>query len=143
MSEHQRSYKELSELRTFSERFQYLKIQGTVGVDTFGHDRYLNQIFYHDPDWRAFRRKIIIRDNGCDLGDPTRPILGEKIVIHHINPVTPDDIKNRRWEVLLNPDNAVCASDRTHKAIHYSDEKLLRQQDPIERKPNDTIPWKL
>lgn len=142
MLELRKSYMELSRLETFDEKFRYLKLHGKVGIDTFGFDRWLNQVFYHSIEWKRFRRDIIIRDNGCDLGDPSRPIIGEKIIIHHINPLEVSDLEERRVEALLNPENAISTTDSTHKAIHYSDESILRR-DPIERRPNDTIPWKL
>ena len=136
-----RSYRELSRLKTFEERFEYLRMNGTVGSDTFGFDRYLNQAFYTSPEWKRFRRSVIIRDNGCDLGVEGRGILGEKIIIHHINPLTMEDLTERRSEALMNMDNVICVSHMTHQAIHYGDESLL-PKDPTERRPGDTCPWK-
>jgi len=134
-----RSYSELIKLKTFKERYEYLKLSGAVGEDTFGLERYLNQKFYGTPEWQSFRREIIIRDGGCDLGCEDREI-GSRIEIHHINPITPDDIRDHA-PCLLDPENAICTSSWTHKAIHYGDISLL-PQDPIERRPNDTCPWK-
>lgn len=134
-----RRYSELIRIPTFAERFEYLKLVGFVGKDTFGFDRYLNQKFYHSDPWRSLRNEIIIRDNGCDLGIPGREIE-EGIIIHHMNPVNLDDIVNYT-EYLTNPDYLICVSDRTHKAIHYGNgDKLLR--DPIRRSRFDTCPWK-
>ena len=134
-----RTYSELIILPTFEERFRYLQLGGKVGEDTFGSDRYLNQIFYTSPEWRRVRRDIIVRDNGCDLGIQDREIH-ELITIHHLNPISIDDILNRS-EFLLNPDYLICTCDLTHKAIHYGDESLLITA-PIERRPNDTCPWR-
>lgn len=134
-----RTYSDLIQLPTYKERFEYLKLLGEVGKDTFGFDRYLNQSFYKSPIWRKIRNEVILRDNGCDLAHPDFPIAG-KIIIHHMNPVDTDDIVYQR-EVLLNPDFLVCVSHITHNAIHYGDMELL-PFDPIERKPNDTCPWR-
>lgn len=140
MQQFKRSYKELSRLKTFQERYEYLRLKGDVGKDTFGFDRYLNQAFYSSPEWRSFRHSVIIRDNGCDLGDPEHEIRGDRIIIHHINPLTVKDLEDRS-DALFDMNNVVCVSDRTHKAIHYGDDGLL-PQNPIERKPGDTCPWK-
>ena len=134
-----RSYSELINLPTFKERYRYLKLGGKVGEDTFGHARFLNQIFYQSPEWRRFRRDIIIRDNGCDLGIEGRTI-NDRIYIHHLNPMTLDDIQNRN-PMLLDPENAIAVSFGTHQAIHYGDESLLSIDIP-ERRPNDTCPWR-
>ena len=134
-----RTYSDLIQLPTYKERFEYLKLLGEVGKDTFGFDRYLNQNFYKSPIWRKIRNEVILRDNGCDLSHQDFPIAG-KIIIHHMNPVDTDDIVYQR-EVLLNPDYLVCVSHATHNAIHYGDVELL-PSDPIERKPNDTCPWR-
>lgn len=134
-----RTYSELIQLKTFEERFEYLKLDGTVGESTFGFDRYLNQMFYTSIEWRNFRRDIILRDNGCDLAIPGLDIIG-KIFIHHLNPLTKEDILNRT-EYLMNPEFVVCASKLTHDAIHYGDSNLL-PKGPIERKRNDTCPWR-
>jgi len=134
-----KTYSELMSFKTFEERYRYLRIRGEVGAETFGSDRYLNQIFYSSKEWKKFRRDIIIRDMGCDLGIEDREINGQ-IFIHHINPITIDDILHRR-SCLTDPENAICVSFNTHQAIHYGDENLLIQE-PIERTPNDTCPWK-
>lgn len=134
-----KTYSELMSLKTFEERYRYLRIHGEVGAETFGCDRYLNQVFYSSPEWKRFRRAIIIRDMGCDLGIEDREING-LIIIHHINPITIDDILQRR-ECLMDPENVICVSFNTHQAIHYGDENLLIQG-PIERTMNDTCPWK-
>lgn len=134
-----RTYSELIQLKTFEERFEYLKLDGTVGESTFGFDRYLNQMFYTSIEWRNFRRDIILRDNGCDLAIPGLDIIG-KIFIHHLNPLTKEDILNRT-EYLMNPEFVVCTSKLTHDGIHYGDSNLL-PKGPIERKRNDTCPWR-
>ena len=134
-----RTYSELITLPTFEERFRYLQLGGKVGEDTFGHDRYLNQMFYTSDEWRRIRRDVIVRDNGCDLGIQDREIHG-LIIIHHMNPITIEDIINRS-EFLLNPESLISTVKNTHDAIHFSDERILIT-DPIERRPNDTCPWK-
>lgn len=134
-----KTYSELITLLTFEERFRYLKLDGIVGEDTFGFDRYLNQIFYTSPEWRRIRRDVIVRDNGCDLGILDREIHG-LITVHHLNPISVDDILNRT-DILLNPEYLICVSDLTHKAIHYGDERLLITA-PVERRPNDMCPWR-
>ena len=132
-------YSELVKLNTFEERFQYLSLNGSVGKDTFGYDRYLNQKFYKSNIWKRIRRDVIIRDNGCDLGIPGRE-LDNGIYIHHMNPVTREDILNQT-DLLLNPEFLICVSDITHNAIHYGDGGKLFL-DPLERRKNDTCPWK-
>ena len=134
-----RTYSDLITLPTFEERFKYLQLGGKVGEDTFGHDRYLNQMFYTSDEWRRIRRDVIVRDNGCDLGIQDREIHG-LIIIHHMNPITIEDIINRS-EFLLNPEYLISTVKNTHDAIHFSDERILIT-DPIERRPNDTCPWK-
>ena len=134
-----RTYEELSRLKTFEERFEYLKLNGEVGKDTFGFDRIFNQIFYKSKEWRSVRNQVIIRDNGCDLGLEGHDIYG-KIIIHHMNPISIKDIENNS-EFLLNSDYLICTSHNTHNAIHYSDESLLFQT-PAERCMNDTCPWR-
>lgn len=136
----QRSYKQLLRLPTFDERYEYLRLGGIVGKSTFGFDRYLNQSLYTSDEWKSFRNQIIIRDNGCDLGIEGRDILGDRIIIHHINPLTVEDVEERS-PVIFDPDNVICVSHMTHQAIHYGDQSLL-PKDPIERKPYDTCPWK-
>lgn len=134
-----KTYSELIRLPTFEDRFEYLKLKGSVGKDTFGHDRYLNQVFYSSMEWRRLRDKIIIRDNGCDLGVEGREI-GGKVYIHHLNPLSTNDILTHS-EYLVNPEYLICVSFETHNAIHYGDINLL-PRDPIERKRNDTCPWR-
>ena len=134
-----RTYSELIKLPTFEERFQYLKLDGDVGVETFGFDRYLNQACYSSDEWKSIRNQVIIRDNGCDLGIEGREIY-KRIIIHHMNPITKEDLLYRT-EYLLNPEYMICTMKNTHDAIHYGDENLLFK-DPIERKPNDTCPWR-
>lgn len=134
-----RTYSELITLPTFEERFQYLKLDGDVGVETFGFDRYLNQAFYSSDEWKSIRNQVIIRDNGCDLGIEGREIY-KRIVIHHMNPITKEDLLYKT-EYLLNPEYLICTIKATHDAIHYGDENLLLKG-PIERKPNDTCPWR-
>lgn len=134
-----RTYSELITIPTFEERFRYLKLDGVIGKETFGFDRYLNQIFYKSDEWKAIRRHVILRDNGCDLGVEGRDIYG-RILIHHMNPITKEDILNRSG-LLLNPEYLICTVKNTHDAIHYGDESLL-MKDPIKRRKNDTCPWK-
>lgn len=134
-----KTYSEMILHTTFLERFRYLQIGGIVGAETFGFDRYLNQSLYRTAEWKRFRNEIIVRDNGCDLGCDDREIHG-KILVHHINPISADDIVNRHG-CVFDPDNVVCVSLDTHNAIHYGDEDLL-MLGPIERKPNDTCPWR-
>lgn len=135
-----RTYSELITLPTFEERYQYLKLNGVVGEETFGFDRYLNQAFYQrDPEWLKVRDYVIVRDNGCDLGIPDREIYG-KILVHHMNPISKEDIL-KRSSFLLNPEYLICTIKSTHDAIHYGDENLLFTA-PIERRPNDCCPWK-
>lgn len=138
-----RTYTEMISLPTFEERFEYLRLDGQVGEATFGYDRWLNQQFYHlDKDWKAARRKVIIRDNGCDLAFEDRPIPnGTRILIHHINPITITDIQTRSSR-LFDLENLVCTVESTHNAIHYGDANLLVPSKPISRSPNDTCPWR-
>lgn len=138
MQQFKRSYRELSRLPTFEERYRYLRLQGKVGKDTFGFDRYLNQALYSSVEWKRFRREILIRDDGCDLGIPDRLIAG-KVLIHHINPLSIEDIE-KRSSVIFDPNNVICVSHMTHQAIHYGDENLL-PKDPVVRRPGDHCPW--
>lgn len=134
-----RTYSELKRIETFEGRYEYLKLFGKVGVETFGTDRYLNQILYHSQRWKRVRQKVIIRDNGCDLGVDGRDITYQ-IIIHHMNPITVDDIlEERDW--IFDPEFLISTSVYTHKAIHFGDESLLPKL-PIERRPFDTCPWK-
>lgn len=134
-----RTYSELIKLKTFKDRFEYLKLDGIVGEETFGFDRYMNQIFYKSREWASVRRSVIIRDNGCDLGVEGYEIHG-KILIHHMNPINLSDIVHKTDE-LLNPDYLITTVLSTHNAIHYGDASLLPVL-PIERRANDTCPWK-
>lgn len=134
-----RTYSELVRLPTFEERFRYLKLDGLVGKDTFGFDRYLNQEFYRSKEWKEVRDFVIVRDNGCDLGMDGYEIVG-RIYIHHMNPITVNDIVHSS-EFLLNPDYLICVSHNTHNAVHYGDGDLLVTA-PVERRKNDTCPWK-
>ena len=134
-----RTYSELSRLKTFKERFEYLKLDGLIGEETFGWDRYLNQVFYKSPEWRSTRDKIIVRDNGRDLGVEGYDIFG-KIIIHHMNPMSLSDIANRNPDIF-NPEYLICVSHETHNAIHYGDTNQLNLG-PIERTANDTCPWR-
>lgn len=134
-----KTYSELITLPTFEERFNYLRLDGRVGEETFGFDRYMNQMFYRSDEWRALRDRIIIRDNGCDLGIEDREIYG-RIIIHHMNPITKEDIRTRS-DLLLNPEYLICTIKSTHDAIHYGDGSLLFTA-PITRTKNDTCPWR-
>ena len=134
-----RTYSELVQLPTFKERFKYLSLDGTVGRETFGYDRYINQKFYKSPEWKRLRDFLIVRDNGCDLALDGFEIFG-KILIHHLNPITKNDILNQT-EFLMNPEYLVCTTFDTHNAIHYGDSKLLRQPSYVERRPGDTKLW--
>ncbi len=137
-----RTYTELMTLPDFLSRYEYLRLPGRVGEDTFGYDRWINQDFYTSREWRRFRRQIISRDLGCDLACPDRPFLnGELVTIHHMNPITIDDIVNAS-EFLMNPEYVIATSDNTHRAIHYGDRSLLKQFEPVVRRPNDTVPWR-
>ena len=139
MKNERKTYNELITLPTFEERFEYLKLDGIVGEETFGFDRYLNQVFYKSKEWRSVRDYVINRDNGCDLGIEGREIYG-RILIHHMNPISKADIL-KRTDLLLNPDYLICTIKNTHDAIHYSDKSLLVTE-PIIRTKNDTCPWR-
>lgn len=135
-----RTYSELANLSTFEERYRYLRLQGRVGRDTFGFDRWINQKFYQrSPEWRSVRNKVILRDNGCDLGIAGREIFG-KVIVHHMNPIRKEDLDHMS-DFLLNPEFLISTTHETHNAIHYGDENLL-MKDPVERTPYDTCPWK-
>lgn len=134
-----KTYTELIRFKTLEERYRYLRIGGRVGEETFGFDRWMNQVFYKDQRWRDIRDEVITRDNGCDLGIEGYDIRG-KIFVHHMNPVTKDDILYN-FDSLLNPEFLISTSKRTHDAIHYGNEDLLPQS-PIVRTRNDTCPWK-
>lgn len=134
-----RTYSELISLPTFEERFRYLKLGGKLGESTFGFQRWLNQEFYHSPEWLSFRDKVILRDNGCDLGIAGHEIFGSAL-IHHLNPITYEDIVNRN-ACIFDLNNVICTQLITHNAIHYGDEKLIISA-PIQRSRNDTCPWR-
>ena len=134
-----KTYSELIKLSSFEDRYRYLKLSGRIGEDTFGFDRYLNQIFYRSQKWKSVRDFVIIRDNGCDLGMDDREIYG-KILIHHMNPITIKDIE-KESDFLLDPEYLICVSHNTHNAIHYGDSSILKKNILVERKPNDTKLW--
>ena len=134
-----RTYSELILLPTFEERFKYLQLNGRVGDDTFGFDRYINQNFYRSAEWKRIRDQVIMRDNGCDLALKGYEIYG-RILIHHMNPITAKDVE-LSTEYLMNPEYLICVTHNTHNAIHYGDEKLINKG-PIVRTKNDTCPWK-
>ena len=136
-----RTYSELITLETFEERFLYLKLDGSIGEDTFGFDRYLNQLFYRSPEWKQVRNFVITRDMGCDLAIPDHEIMNQQILIHHMNPLTKEDIINKS-DYLLNPEYLICTTKKTHNAIHYGDERILDQIVPIVRTKNDQCPWR-
>lgn len=135
-----KTYSELILIPTFIERYRYLKLQGKVGDDTFGYDRYLNQQFYKSREWKRVRDEVIVRDNGFDLGMEDREITS-RIIVHHINPISKNDIKNGT-DILLNPEFLISVSKQTHDAIHYGDEQLLYLNEFAERTKNDTCPWR-
>lgn len=140
MTTKMRTYTELQKLKTFEERFEYLKLDGVVGDRTFGGSRWVNQIFYQQiPEWKEARRKAIVRDLGCELGLADYPIRG-RIIVHHMNPITKQDILERS-ELVLDPEYLICVSQLTHDAIHYGDAELLPKKYE-ERRPGDTCPWK-
>lgn len=134
-----KTYSELISLSTFEDRFNYLRLNGKVGRDTFGIDRYLNQVLYVSPEWRQFRNQIVLRDNGCDLRLEGYEIFGQ-IIVHHIDPITVDDVVNRS-EKLFDPNNVVCVSLDTHNGIHYGTDTFIHRV-PKDRSPMDTCPWK-
>ena len=134
-----RTYSELILLPTFEERFKYLQLNGRVGDDTFGFDRYINQNFYRSAEWKRIRDLVIMRDNGCDLALEGYEIYG-RILIHHMNPITVKDVE-LNTEYLMNPEYLICVTHNTHNAIHYGDEKLINKA-PVVRTKNDTCPWK-
>lgn len=139
MSRGIRTYSELITIKSFEERYEYLRLGGSVGENTFGGSRYLNQLLYQSPEWRKIRRQVILRDNGYDLAHEDRPIAST-IYVHHMNPITIDDIKQRR-RCVFDPENLISASFDTHEAIHYGDDGLIKK-DFVARKPFDTCPWR-
>lgn len=133
-----RTYSELQQLTTFEERFDYLVLSGQVGVETFGFDRWINQSFYTSTEWRGARRNVILRDQGCDLGVEGYEIYGG-LVVHHMNPMTPEDIiHNESW--ILDPEYLITTTSETHNAIHFGDRSKLRTP-YVERSPGDTKLW--
>jgi len=137
---YKRCYSELIRIPTFLERFEYLKIHGSIGVETFGFNRYLNQALYgKSKEWKQIRREVIVRDQGFDLGCPDHPLAGT-VIVHHMNPITEQDILDRNPDVM-NPEYLISTCITTHNAIHYGDESIL-MKDPVIRKENDTIPWR-
>ncbi len=136
-----KTYSELIKIPDFLGRYNYLKCTSYVGQETFGFDRWLNQVFYKSPEWRRLREIVIVRDGGCDLGIEDRLITG-RIIIHHINPILKEDIVNRNLDSILNAEYLICCSHSTHEAIHYGNEGILTPDKIPERKPDDTIPWR-
>lgn len=134
-----RTYSELIKFDSFKDRFNYLQLDGSVGSETFGYDRYMNQMFYRSHEWKSIRDEVIIRDNGCDLGVDGYDIHG-RIYIHHMNPIMLKDIEEQT-DLLMNPEYLIATTHSTHNAIHYGDEDLLPLL-PRERTANDTCPWK-
>lgn len=134
-----RRYSELIRFDSFLDRYNYLQLKGQVGLDTFGLDRYLNQTLYRSSRWRRTRDKVILRDNGCDLGYEGFDIF-DKIIVHHMNPLSIEDIEDDVDEIY-DPEFLICCSFNTHNAIHYGDERLLPQL-PVDRRPGDTCPWR-
>ena len=134
-----RVYSELIHLKTFEERYQYLRLDGTVGIETFGFERYNNQEFYKSKEWKAVRDFVIVRDMGWDMGVEGYAIIG-KVMVHHMNPIGLNDIRNRS-DFLLNPDYLMSTSHDTHNAIHYGNDVLLAKE-PVIRSKNDTCPWR-
>ena len=135
-----KTYTELSQFTTFKDRFEYLKLNGQVGKDTFGFDRVFNQRFYRSREWRNCRNYVIDRDRGCDLGIDGFEIVGQNILIHHMNPISLEDLE-KHTDLLLNPEYLISVTHNTHNAIHYGDSTLLVTA-PIVRSPNDTCPWR-
>ena len=134
-----RTYADLSEIVTFEERYEYLRLDGSVGESTFGYDRYINQAFYKTAMWKRARQLVVIRDNGCDLGIDGYEIHG-KVLIHHMNPISRDDLLSFNRDII-DTRFLICTSERTHQAIHYGDRSLLPQI-PVTRRPGDTILWR-
>lgn len=133
-----RTYSSLKKLKTFNDRYDYLRLSGVVGRETFGFDRYLNQMLYKSKRWAHARDEVIFRDEGCDLGMEGYQI-NDRILVHHMNPITIDDIEEE-GDIVFNPEFLICTSSNTHLAIHYGDESLLPKL-PIKRTPNDTRLW--
>lgn len=141
MSSKFKTYSELIELPLFNDRFKYLSVGGKIGIETFGFDRIFNQKFYTSKEWKDVRDYVIVRDEGCDLGVKSMPITSDRITVHHMIPLTLEDLENHA-DILLNPEFLITVSDATHKALHYGDESYLNSLKPIERKPFDMCPWR-
>lgn len=133
-----RNYSEFAKLDNFLDRFEYLKLSGVVGAETFGFDRYLNQALYSSPEWKKSRRNTVLRDNGCDLGLEDYPL--NRALVHHMNPITLEQIENRD-PIIFDEEFLITVSHNTHNAIHYGDQTLLPQP-LIERRPGDTLLWR-
>ena len=137
-----KSYSELIRYSSFEDRLNYLMLHGSVGFDTFGFDRYLNQAFYKSREWQIVKNQIILRDGACDLGVPGYEIPdGVPVFIHHINPITADDVKNHN-PILLDPENLITTVFKTHQIIHYGLQNNSQPSLSIDRTPNDTCPWR-
>lgn len=138
-----KTYEELSKLKTYEERVNYLKCTSVIGVQTFGKARYLNQVLYQQsPEWAEVKERAILRDNGCDLGIEDRPVSGSRNgVVHHINPITVEQVLNRD-PCVFDLNNLIFCSSRTHRMIHFGTDDP-KSRDPIERQPNDTCPWRI
>ena len=134
-----RRYRELRTIESFEERFEYLSLAGQVGEATFGFDRYLNQMFYRSREWKLVRHEVIVRDEGRDLGVEGYEIHG-RLLIHHMNPLTPEDIRHGDVEAMLDPQYLITTTHQTHNAIHYGDRSLLPRP-PVDRRPGDTLLW--
>lgn len=135
-------YSHVVTLSSFDERFEYLKLNGNIGIETFGCDRFINQDFYRSKIWRDFRYHIIVRDNGCDLAHSQHPINDNTIHIHHINPLTIEELMDD-FQNALDEENVICVLDSTHKALHYGSKDYLQAINFADRFPNDTCPWKV
>lgn len=135
-----KTYSEMAQFTSFVDRFNYLKLDGKVGKDTFGFDRIFNQMFYSSKEWKDVRNHVISRDNGCDLGVYGYDIVGQRVLIHHLNPITLVDIE-KHADILLDPEYLITTTHNTHNAIHYGDESLI-MSGPVIRTKNDTCPWK-
>lgn len=135
-----KTYSELIKLESFEDRFNYLSLDGKVGADTFGFDRYLNQALYKSPEWKKARQAVILRDNGCDLGVDGYDIERGRVIIHHMNPISKEQVLNRD-SIIFDPEFLITTTHRTHNAIHYGDEDQICKGF-VERTKNDTIPWK-
>lgn len=137
---HIKTYSELRQFTTFNDRFNYLKLKGRIGEDTFGFDRIFNQMFYSSKEWKDIRNYVIVRDDGCDLGVDGYEIAAQRVIIHHMNPIALKDIDTKS-DILLNPEYLITTTHATHNAIHYGDENQLVSE-PVIRTKNDTCPWK-